>query len=520
MKEETKQILWVDDEIELLKSQIVFLEQKNYRVTPASNGDDAIELVKKREFDLILLDEMMPGKGGLATLEEIKKISPNLPVIMVTKSEEESLMEEAIGQKIAFYITKPVNPSQILSAAKKVLEERKIRGAQVVRDYVSEFRKIQILLQSGPNWQDWIEIHRQLSLWDLEMEGVQEQSLLDTHQGQKRECNVEFGKYMEKVYPLWLKSAKDVPALSPHIVKKYLFPLLQAQKQVFLIVLDCMRLDHWYAIQPILEEIYNIKTDFYYSILPTATPYARNAIFSGLFPDELAQKFPEYWDTKDDSDASRNRNERQLLDAQLKRLDLAFRSEPKYVKILDLAESENLARKISTYAGTPLLSVVVNFLDILAHGRSESEILLEIAPNEAAFRSLMKTWFMHSPLLEVLRYLAKQDCVIMFTTDHGSVLGTRGNLAYGKKDASPHLRYKYGDNLNCDSKGAILVKDPKLYRLPSPSLATTYMFAKEDYYFVYPTNYHEYEKEYRNSFQHGGISLEEMILPIAIMRPK
>jgi len=519
MKQDIKEILWVDDEIDSLKSQILFLEQRNYKVTPVTNGDDAIELVKKKLFDLMLLDEMMPGRGGLATLEEIKKISPGLPVIMVTKSEEESLMEEAIGQKIAFYITKPVNPSQILSAAKKILEEKKIRGEKAVRDFVSEFRKIQVLLQSGPNWQDWIEIHKQLSYWDLEMQGVQDQSLIESHQGQKRECNVEFGKAVERFYPNWVTS-KNGPTLSPHIVKKHLFPLLQAQKQVFFIVLDCMRLDHWYALQPVLEEMYNIQVDYYYSILPTATPYARNAIFSGLFPDELAQKFPEYWSSKDDSDASRNRNERQLLDAQLKRLGLAFKSEPKYVKVLDLAEAENLARKISSYSGTPLLSVVVNFLDILAHGRSESEIILEIAPDEAAFRSLMKTWFLHSPLLEVLRYLAKQDCVVVFTTDHGSVLGTRGNLAYGKKDTSTHLRYKYGDNLNCDPKGAILVKDPKLYRLPMYSLATTYLFAKEDYYFVYPTNYHEYEREYRNSFQHGGISLEEMILPVAILRPQ
>jgi hypothetical protein len=281
-----------------------------------------------------------------------------------------------------------------------------------------------------------------------------------------------------------------------------------------------MRLDHWYVIQQVLSEFFEIQTDYYYSILPTATPYSRNAIFAGLYPAELAVKFPEYWKGKEDSDSSRNRNERQLLDAQLKRLGLALKSEPKYVKVLDLAEGENLSRKISSYLNTPLLSVVVNFLDILSHGRSESDILQEITPTEAAFRSLMKTWFMHSPLLEMLRHLSKQNLTVIFTTDHGSILGTRGNLAYGKKDTSPHLRYKFGDNLNCDPKGAILVKDPQTYRLPAYSLATTYIFAKEDYYFVYPTHYHEYEREYRNSFQHGGISLEEMILPVAVMRPK
>jgi CheY-like chemotaxis protein len=519
MKQTSRNILWVDDEIEMLRSQILFLEQRNYNVTPAVSGDDAIELVGRQDYDIILLDEMMPGRGGLATLEEIKKISPNLPVIMITKSEEESLMEEAIGQKIAFYITKPVNPSQILSAIKKVLEEREIRGERVLRDYVSEFRNLQMLLQSGPGWQDWIEIHRQLSRWEVDLQEVADRSLADTLDGQRRECNVEFGKAVERSYVNWLNS-KDGPTLSPQLAKKYLFPLLQAKKQVFFIVLDCMRLDHWYTLQPVLDQLFNIKTDYYYSILPTATPYSRNAIFSGLFPDELAVKFPQYWTGKDESDSSRNRNERQLLDAQLKKLGLAFKSEPKYVKILDLEESENLAKKISAYAGSPLLSIVVNFLDILAHGRSESEIIQEIAPDEAAFRSLTKTWFLHSPLLEVLRYLSKQDCTVIFTTDHGSVLGTRGNLAYGRRDTSTHLRYKYGDNLNCDPKGAILIKDPKKYRLPMYTLATTYMFAKEDYYFVYPTNYHEYEREYRNSFQHGGISLEEMILPVAVLQPK
>lgn len=519
MPTELKNILWVDDEIDQLGSHIIFLEQKGYKITSATNGDDAVSLVGKNSFDLVLLDEMMPGKDGLTTLEEIKKISPNLPVIMVTKSEEEHLMEQAIGEKIAFYITKPVNPSQILSVAKKILEEKSIREKHVVKQYIEQFNQLKGKLNFPLTPKDWVEIHQQLCLWDLELENFREPSLIETHQGLKKECNLEFGKFIEKNYPVWMKS-KDRPILSVDVVSQFLKPELLEAKPTFFIILDCMRLDQWLAVETILNEYFNIKKEFYYSILPTATPYSRNAIFSGLFPDELAQKFPEVWKSDDENEHSRNRYERQLLDAQLKKMGLALKSEARYAKILDISEGENLSKKISSFMNTSLFSMVFNFLDILSHGRSESEILIEIAPDEAAFRSLMKSWFNHSSLLEILKYLSTQDCNVVFTTDHGSVLGSRANLAYGKRDTSPHLRYKYGDNLNTDPKGAILVKNPKDYHLPLFNLATTYLVAKEDYYFVYPTKFHEYEKEFKNTFQHGGISLEEMILPVAFLKPK
>jgi hypothetical protein len=304
------------------------------------------------------------------------------------------------------------------------------------------------------------------------------------------------------------------------IVSKYLYPLLLEKKPVFFIVVDCMRLDQYLYIEPILNESFNIQREYYYSILPTATPYCRNALFSGLFPGEIARLYPDLWRAGTLDDSSRNRYERQLLDAQLKRLKLSFKTEPKYVKVLDIAEGDNLAKKIASYRNGSLLSIVYNFLDILAHGRSESEILKEIAPDEGAFRSLMRSWFLHSSLFEILKYLSTQDCSILLTTDHGSVLGTRGTVAHGKKDTSTNLRYKYGDNLNCDQKDAVLIKDPRRYKLPVYSMSTTYIIAKEDYYFVYPTRQSEYERQYKNSFQHGGISLEEMILPIAILRPK
>jgi CheY-like chemotaxis protein len=519
MKEEIKTILWVDDEIDQLKSHIIFLEGKGYKVTPVSNGEDAVALVKKNHFDLVLLDEVMPGKDGLTTLQEIKEQTPHLPIIMVTKSEEERLMDQAIGRKIDDYLTKPVNPSQILSAAKKILETKKIREGYLTQDFIKEFNRIRNLLNMPLNWQDWIEIHRILSEWDLQLENLKDEGFKNSQLGQKKECNVAFGKFIERHYPLWL-SQKEKPLLSVDVVSHYLVPLLTQKIQVFFIVIDCMRLDQWLALEPILDEYFNIKRDYYYSILPTATPYSRNAIFSGYFPSELALKYQELWKAGTEDEASRNRYERQLLDFQLKRKNLSFKSEPKYVKVLDIAEGDNLAKKISSYKETPLLSIVYNFLDLLAHGRSESEILQEIAPDEAAFRSLMRSWFLHSSLFEVLKYLSTQDCMVIITSDHGSVLGTRGTIAHGKRDTSTNLRYKYGDNLNCNPKDAILIKNPKDYKLPVYGVATTYIIAKEDFYFVYPTHYNEYERQYRNSFQHGGISLEEMILPVAVLKPK
>jgi len=518
MPEEIKNILWVDDEIDQLKSHIIFLEQKGYRVTAASNGADAINLVSEKGFDLVLLDEMMPGQDGLTTLEEIKRINPRLPIIMVTKSEEEDLMNQAIGRKIDDYLTKPVNPSQILSAAKRMLETRKIRKEQLARDYVENFNEIQALLNSSLSWQDWIRIHSQLCSWDLEISSFADQAIQSSHIGQRRECNLIFGKFVEKHYPLWVKG-NSAPPLSIDVVKKYLSPLLMSGKPCYFVVVDCMRLDQWLAIEPILSEFYDINREYYYSILPTATPYSRNAIFGGLLPRELAKTYPELWKNKDQDESSLNRHERQFLETQLKGLEISFKTEPKYVKVLDAAEAENLAKKIGTYKDVPLFSMVFNFLDILSHGRSESEILKEIAPDETAFRSLMRSWFVHSHLFEILRCLSKQDCSVIITSDHGSILSTRDTVAYGKKDTSTNLRYKYGDNLNCNTSQAVLIQNPEEYALPSYGISTTYIIAKEDFYFVYPTKYSEYRRQYQNSFQHGGISLEEMILPIATLTP-
>jgi DNA-binding response OmpR family regulator len=512
-----KRILWVDDEIDQLKAHIIFLEERGYKIDVAANGDDAIDQATKQNFDLVLLDEMMPGRDGLTTLVELKEIKPSLPVVMVTKSEEERLMEQAIGQKIDDYLTKPVNPSQVLSVVKKILDRKRILEDHLTQQFVTEFNRINARLMEPLDWQDWIDIHVKLSAIELELENFRDvglqQSLLDL----RHQCNAEFADFAFKNYLNWIKG--DGPPLSVDVVNKYLVPKLKTKKQTFFIVIDCVRYDQWLSIEPLLAEYFDIKKDFYYSILPTATPFSRNAIFSGEFPDVVAKLHPDAW-RFNVQEHGRNRNEHQLIDRQLQKLNIDLKGDTKYVKVLDLEEGRNLAKKIKSYSGTPLLSIVYNFIDILVHGRSESEILQEIAPNEAAFRSLMRSWFEHSHLFDLLKSLSKWDCSIVITTDHGSVLGTRGAIVYGKRETSSNLRYKYGDNLNCDPKQTFLIKNPKDYRLPIWGLATTYVIAKEDYYFVYPTNYSEYRRQYQNSFQHGGISMDEMILPVVTLEPR
>jgi CheY-like chemotaxis protein len=514
-------ILWVDDEIDFLRPHLQYLDEKGYTVETATNGADAIELVRENSYDLVFLDETMPGMGGLEALGEIKRLRPTVPVVMVTKNEAESLMEEAIGEKISDYLTKPVNPSQILLACKKFLEGAKITGEAVSRDYIREFQKITSDLMSSPNYEEWIDIYRKLTEWELELDEHPELGLQQTLLDQKRECNVEFSKFVERNYRGWLEQQHNRPALSTEVVERYLIPNLSEQRSVFFFVIDCLRLDQWLGMEAVLQQMYDIRKEFYYSILPTATPYARNAIFSGLFPSELEQRFPDLWQRGEEDDNSRNRHERQLLDKLLERKRISLRPEPKYIKILDADVSRNTEQNILTHCQNRLTSIVVNFVDILAHSRSDSEILKEIAPNEAAYRSLTNSWFLHSSLLGMFRALATQKHVrIVVTTDHGSVRSLRGAKVLGDREASTSLRYKYGRNLKCDERQAIFVKNPSDFKLPKRGVTINYIIAKEDYYFVYPTDYHKYLSQYRDSFQHGGISMEEMILPVITLDPK
>ena len=512
-----KRILWVDDEIDALKSHIVFLENKGFAVVGAMSGDDGISKVQQEKFDLVLLDEMMPGKDGLTTLEEIKALRPHLPVVMVTKSEEESLMEEAIGQKIDDYLVKPVVPSQILLVIKRLLDSRKIIDSSSMRRYIAEIQKFGQRLYGAMEPEDWHAAARILGEWNLELDESNDPGLQETHLGTQRDWNTEFTKYILNNYLSWM-SREDRPMLSPDVTAHFLVPRLKEKRQVVYIVVDCMRLDQWMLVEPLVAEFFNVERHYYLSIIPTATPFARNALFAGLFPKEIHDAYPETYNTTDEG--SLNKYEDRLLLNNLARHGVRLEKQARFVKIYDNTEGEELARRVADFYEVPLTTMVFNFLDILAHGRSNNVILKEIAGTEAAFRSLMRTWFLHSPLFSILKSLAGRDCTIIITSDHGSVLCRRGTMAHGRRDTSTNLRYKYGDNLKAEPKEAIIIKKPEEWRLPMLTISTTFLIAREDFYFVYPNNYNEMVRRFQNSFQHGGISLDEMVVPLAVLTPR
>lgn len=515
-------ILWVDDEIELLRPHIIFLQGKGYAVETVTSGYDAIEAVKAQFFDLILLDEMMPGMGGLKVLSEIKSFRPGIPIVMVTKNEAESLMEDAIGDKISDYLTKPVNPSQVLLTVKKLLEGKKITGEHLQSDYVQGFNQVSAALSMGLMANEWFDLYAKLTRWGMDFDEHPELGLQQTLSEQFREANAEFGKFIERNYPKWLEAPPEKrPTLSTDIVDKYLVPELQTKKSVFFFVVDCMRLDQWFVFETLLQEYFTIKRDYYFSILPSATPYSRNAIFSGSFPDEIEKRHPEIWAKWEDDEGSLNKFEKEMLDKLLERRRIILKPEQKYIKILDAEFGRGIEQNLLSYTSNKLTSIVVNFVDMLAHGRSDSPLLKEIAPDESAYRLLTKTWFMYSSLFGMLKTLSEQkDVSIILTTDHGSIRSLRSARVVGDKDAATNLRYKYGRNLKCDERNCIYVKNPSDYKLPKRGPAVNYIIAKEDFYFVYPTDYHHYVAQYRDTFQHGGVSMEELILPVVKLLPK
>jgi CheY-like chemotaxis protein len=517
-------LLWVDDEIDLLRSHIIFLSEKGYVIDTATNGEDAIQSVNDNNYDLIFLDENMAGMGGLETLGKIKDEHPNLPVVMVTKSEEETLMHEAIGGKISDYLIKPVNPSQILLVCKKILEGRKISGEYVAKDYLQDFNEISQSLLNNLDFEEWIDLYLKLVNWDLELDRFPNIGLRQTLNDQKKEANKEFSKFVEKNYKKWIEDPDDPysPPLTTSITEKYVFNHLKdSTAPVFYFVLDCMRADQWLVMEQHLREYFKISKDYYYSILPTATPYARNSLFSGLFPLEIEKHYPELWQSGDDDERSMNKYEKELLQLLLNRRRIKLNSELKYLKIIDPEVGRNFEQNILSYQNTQLTAVVVNFLDMIAHGRSDSDILKEIAPDEAAYRSLTNSWFTHSSLFSTFRTLSQlKNAKIIVTTDHGSVRALRGAKVLGDREASTNLRFKYGRNLKVDDKHAIFIKNAEDFKLPKMGLTINYIISKEDYYFVYPTDYHKYLTYYKDTFQHGGISMEEMILPVITMEPK
>ncbi len=518
----SKKILWVDDEIELLKSQILFLEQKGYQVETATNGDDAVEMLKSSTVDLILLDEQMPGKRGIETVGELRDVAPNVPVVMVTKSEEEDLMNQAIGQRVDDYIVKPVNPNQVLSVCKRLLEGSEIRHQRTAQEFVSRFHELEEKRSELFAWKDWAETYTEIIMWEGRLDETGEEGLASLLRGLKRQWRRDFSRHVMKEYFNWISALKEErPLLSVDVIREFLLPVIRKYDSVLFIIVDCMRMDQWFQLSPLIEEFYDIERKTYFSILPTATPYARNAIFSGLFPAEIIERFPHYWQVGSDDEGSLNLYEKELLETNLERLKVDKSFPLRYEKVFTKEEGQRLVKKIPSLLQRGLTAIVVNFIDILTHGRSESEILLEIAPNEQAYRDLVLSWFRHSSLYGVLQEAARQGVPVVLTSDHGSVHCTRPVIVYAKRDASTNLRYKFGDNINSEEQqAAFLVHDPAKVKLPYLGMNVNYLFAIEDTYFVYPTKLREYQSRYYGSFLHGGISPEEMILPVAVMTPK
>jgi CheY-like chemotaxis protein len=516
---DARSILWVDDEIDMLKPHLLFLQEKGYTVTPVSNGDDAVSLVRTRGFDLVLLDENMPGKDGLQTLQEIRHVAPTLPIVMVTKNEAQEVVDQAIGRHADDYLIKPVHPNQILLAIRRILDRHQITEKQVAKDYVQQYAQLDPGSLGRLDHDGWIDTYRRIIDWDLQLDAYRDTGLKETHEDQKRAANFEFSRFVVKHYKGWVQK-RGGPELSPDVFKNHAFPAIQRGKSVAFVVVDCMRLDQWTVMEPLLDPYFRIDRRHYYSILPTATPYARNALFAGLFPLEIHRRHPQYWESKDDGEKSLNRFERELLELQLKRLGVSPDRKVRYAKVFNADEAAEVQRHLERGNEAEVLGLVFNFIDVLAHGRSESRILQEMAPDEAAFRTVARSWFAHSTLFEILKRMASRGIEVFVTTDHGAVLGKRPTVATGNRDTSTNVRYKYGENLGYDERGAFKMTEPEEYMLPKIRSTQNFIIAKENFYFVYPTKYRQYERQFFGSFQHGGVSLEEMILPIVHLVPR
>ncbi len=510
-------LLWVDDEIEQLKAHLLFLEKKGYEVVTVSNGTDAIDQCASRSFDLVLLDEQMPGLSGLETLQRIKQLQPALPVVMVTKSEEENIMEQAIGQKIADYLIKPVNPNQILLTLKKNIHRREIETEVTQSQYQQNFQQIAMQIMDCRSWQDWTEVYRHLVHWELQLSAT-DSNMTDMLQMQKEEANLGFAKFIKKNYMDWIGGSDEAPLMSHRVFKEKVFPLLNNGEKVFLVVMDNFRYDQWRMLAQEIGDLFDIDEDLYCSILPTATQYARNAIFSGLMPNKIAEMFPDLW-VDEDEEEGKNLNEAPLIQTQLDRY--RRRNTFSYHKVNTSQDAERFMQQFKQLEKNDLNVVVFNFIDMLSHARTESRMVRELANNESAYRSITLSWLRHSVTSDFFRQLAQTDYRVIVTTDHGSIRCTRPVKIVGDRNTNTNLRYKLGKNLNYEgSKDLFVIREPQKAQLPSPNLSTSYVFATSDLFFAYPNNYNYYVSYYRDTFQHGGISLEEMMIPIVTLKGK
>jgi CheY-like chemotaxis protein len=513
-------ILWVDDEMESLQAQILFLQNKGYDVSALANGFDAVEFVREHPVDVVLLDETMPGITGLETLAKIKEVNRQIPVVMVTKNETENLMDEAIGSEIADYLIKPVNPNQVLLSLKKIIDNKRLVAEKTTTAYQQEFRNLFMEVNSNPDYNGWMEIYKKLVHWELEMEKSDSPEMLEVFESQKKEANTEFFKYISKNYAKWVSpKSSDSPIMSHSLMQFKVLPHVEKRKPLFFVLIDNLRFDQWRTLEPIFAENFRVQEEeTFYSIIPTATQYCRNAIFAGLLPVDIEKQFPVQW-KNDDEEGGKNLFEDEFFKAQLKRLkkdDLKH----SYTKVLNTNDAQKLVDNVHNLMQNDLNIIIYNFVDMLSHARTEMEVLKELAGDEISYRSLTASWFRNSPLLQALKKVADKEVTIILATDHGSIRVNTPAKVVGDRQTTTNIRYKHGRNLAYEPKDVLAFRDPREAGLPVPTVNSSYIFAKEDIYLCYPNNYNHYANYYRNTFQHGGISLEEMIVPVIRMTNK